>query len=166
MIRAIINGDKKVELESSKDQWNIDGESVSFDISSLGDNQYHLILNQRSYNAELLSYNRRNKSFIWSINGRKTEIKLEDSFDILLEKMGIDKNVSNKVSEIHAPMPGLVLDIMIKEGQHIDEGEALFVLEAMKMENIIKSPCAAIVKSIDVVQEQKIDKGDILVTFE
>ena len=55
--------------------------------------------------------------------------------------------MSDKITEIKAPMPGLVLDILIKEGDEVMENQPLLILEAMKMENVIKAPNAALVKS-------------------
>jgi len=166
MLRATVNEEFSIEVDRQDTSWAINKKRVSFDISKLGDGYYHLLLNNKAYTAKLLSHDRRAKSFEWLINGKKMSLILEDDFDELLQKMGIDKNLTALVSEIQAPMPGLVLDVLVENGQTISEGDALFVLEAMKMENVIKSPCDAIIKSIQVEKNQKIDKDDILVVFD
>jgi biotin carboxyl carrier protein len=77
------------------------------------------------------------------------------------------ENMNNqKVNEVKAPMPGLVLNILVEPGQEISKGDGLFVLEAMKMENIIKSPTDAIVKSIEVEKGIAVEKNQVLVKFE
>jgi biotin carboxyl carrier protein len=63
-------------------------------------------------------------------------------------------------------MPGLVLDIMIKPGQTIEKGTPLLILEAMKMENVLKSEGDGVVKSIEVIKTQAVDKGQILIEME
>ena len=63
-------------------------------------------------------------------------------------------------------MPGLVLDIKVEVGQEVLEGEPLLVLEAMKMENVLKSPADVVVKSIDVKQQAAVEKNQVLITFE
>ena len=62
-------------------------------------------------------------------------------------------------------MPGLVLKVLVSPGQEIAKGDGLFVLEAMKMENIIKSPVAAVVQSIEVETGGVVEKNQVLVRF-
>jgi len=143
----------------------IDGADLSYDIQHIDGNRYHLILDGRSYNAELMDYDLRERTFTWSMNGSKVKLRMEDEFDLLLKSMGIDKDSANKIDEIKAPMPGLVLEVLVKEGDDIKEGDPLLILEAMKMENVIKSPCDASVSEIPVSVQQKIDKNAILVRF-
>jgi biotin carboxyl carrier protein len=70
-----------------------------------------------------------------------------------------------KISEIKAPMPGMVLKVLVEEGAEVKKGENLFVLEAMKMENIIKSPADVTVKTIKIRPGDKVEKGQILMMF-
>ena len=63
-------------------------------------------------------------------------------------------------------MPGLVLKVLVSEGQEVAEGDVIVILEAMKMENVIKSPTGARVKSIRVNKGDTIDKGEVMVTFD
>ncbi|HEY4196679.1 MAG TPA: acetyl-CoA carboxylase biotin carboxyl carrier protein subunit, partial [Mucilaginibacter sp.] len=70
-----------------------------------------------------------------------------------------------KVSEIKAPMPGLVLKLFVEEGSEVKKGENLFILEAMKMENIIKSPADVTVKTVKIKPGDKVEKGQVLLIF-
>ena len=63
-------------------------------------------------------------------------------------------------------MPGLILEINIELGQSVKADEPLFILEAMKMENIISSPRAGIIKSIAVNKGEAVEKKQLLVEFE
>ena len=63
---------------------------------------------------------------------------------------------------IRAPMPGLVSNLMAQEGAHVERGQAVVVLEAMKMENDLATPRAGIVKSIRVARGQTVNQGDVL----
>ncbi len=67
--------------------------------------------------------------------------------------------------KITAPMPGTVLDIPVKVGDSIEEGQAVVILEAMKMENDIVSPSAGTVASIEVTKGASVNSGDVLVTL-
>jgi biotin carboxyl carrier protein len=73
--------------------------------------------------------------------------------------------MGKKINEIKAPMPGLVLRIPINEGDSVSKGEGLLVLEAMKMENIIKSPGDVVVSKILVKPGQAVEKNQLLVSF-
>ena len=67
------------------------------------------------------------------------------------------------MGEIHAPMPGLVLEINVSEGQEVEKGDPLLILEAMKMENVIKAPGNGIIKKIHVEKGNPVEKNELLV---
>ena len=75
----------------------------------------------------------------------------------------MDKMFAQKVNDLKAPMPGLVLDILVSEGQTIQKGDNLLVLEAMKMENNLKATNDAVVKKIKVSKGDKVEKNTVLI---
>lgn len=79
--------------------------------------------------------------------------------------MGIDLSAGPKVNDMKAPMPGLVLNVLVENGQTIKKGDAIVVLEAMKMENILKSPSDGIVKKVHVIKGDKVEKNQVMVNF-
>ena len=68
--------------------------------------------------------------------------------------------------DIKAPMPGKVLQVLVNAGDTVEEGQALLVLEAMKMENVIKAIAEGVVLDIPVSPGQAVEKGSLLVAFE
>ena len=62
-------------------------------------------------------------------------------------------------------MPGLVLDILVKVGDEVKKGDPLMILEAMKMENILKSASDGVIKKINVEKKQAVEKGQVLINF-
>lgn len=68
--------------------------------------------------------------------------------------------------EILAPISGRVIDIPAKKGCKVERGQVIIVLEAMKMENEIKSPETRWIKDIVVTKGQSVKSGDTLVTFD
>ena len=68
-------------------------------------------------------------------------------------------------SPVKSPLPGVILDIRIKEGDTVAVGQTLVVLEAMKMENNIDSDRAGVVKSIKVNRGDSVLEGDVLITL-
>jgi len=65
-----------------------------------------------------------------------------------------------------APMPGYIIDIMVNAGDPIEKGTPLFVLSAMKMENVILSDGKGIVKSIEAKIDDSVDKGQLIIEME
>jgi biotin carboxyl carrier protein len=65
-----------------------------------------------------------------------------------------------------APMPGVILDVAVKPGDHVVYGQQLCALEAMKMKNAIRAPRDGVVASVEVQEGQKVAYGDVLFRFE
>ena len=65
-------------------------------------------------------------------------------------------------TNVESPMPGVILDVKVNVGDTVSEGQALFVLEAMKMENDVNAPCAGTVASINVSKQSNVETGTIL----
>jgi len=63
---------------------------------------------------------------------------------------------------IHAPMPGRVVKTLVTEGAHVEPGQTLVVLEAMKMENDVQSPARGVVRALVVHAGQTVDAGQLL----
>lgn len=66
---------------------------------------------------------------------------------------------------IEAPMPGTILDVRVKDGDAVTEGQILFILEAMKMENEIMAPQAGTVDTVQVAKGASVNAGDILLSL-
>jgi biotin carboxyl carrier protein len=126
---------------------------------------YHIIKDNASYNASVLEYDEENKSLVISVRGNVYKVEVKDEYDVLLENLGIDISTGKKVSDIKAPMPGLVKDILIQAKQEVHQGDSLLILEAMKMENIIKSPTDGVIKSIEIELDAAVEKNQVLIKF-
>jgi biotin carboxyl carrier protein len=80
--------------------------------------------------------------------------------------MGFGSAANKMIKEIKAPMPGLVLEIAVADGQQVKQGDRLLILEAMKMENSIMIHTDARIKKIGVCAGQAVEKGQVLVELE
>lgn len=141
----------------------INGKAVNADTIKLEPNKYHVIINNQSYTIELLNKTENGKGMFILVNGVKHEVEIKDRFDALLSQLGMDKLMVSKSNLIKAPMPGMVLQIHVKEGDTLKKGDPLLVLEAMKMENIIKADQDGTVKRIGVAVKQAVEKNTVLV---
>lgn len=129
------------------------------------DGKFHVILNRKAYRTEILETDYQNKTFTIRINGNNYRVQLADQYDQLIDRLGLKVDAGKKVDQINAPMPGLVLEVQVKEGDQLKEGEPLLILEAMKMENVIKAPADVTIKEIKVKKGNSVDKNQVLVTF-
>jgi len=143
----------------------INGEKSAADIRQLDAAKLHVINNLQSYNVEVVSFNAAEKNAEIKVNGNIYTVNAKDQFDLLLEQMGMSNLTSSKISELKAPMPGLVLKVFVEEGTEVKKGDNLFILEAMKMENIIKSPDDVVVKKVKIKPGDKVEKGQVLLQF-
>jgi len=165
MYKITINDKFNYEADRKGEQLLIDGEIANADISHLNAEMYHIIHNLKSYNVEVISFNPSEKVAEIKVNNNTYNITAKDQFDILLDKLGLSNLNAARVSDIKAPMPGLVLKVFVTEGMEIKKGDNLFVLEAMKMENIIKAPSDATVKTIKIKPGDKVEKNQVLMIF-
>jgi biotin carboxyl carrier protein len=92
-------------------------------------------------------------------------VQLKEPVDLLLEQLGMQQSNVRKINQLKAPMPGLVVRILVEEGQSIKAGEPLLVLEAMKMENVFKAPADVVIKQIKVSEKQAVEKNTEMITF-
>lgn len=136
----------------------------SLDLVALPANEiFHLVRKHKTYTIEVLEKNITEKTLLLRINGRSYLAQAEDELDKLLKQLGMSATNSAKVNHIKAPMPGLILQVLVTEGQTIQKGDSLLILEAMKMENVIKSPGEGVVKTVKVQQGAPVDKNQILI---
>jgi len=143
----------------------VNGDVFEMDFASNGSVK-HVIHNHRSYTLEVVHLNREEKTCVLLVNNQEITVSIEDRFDALLHSLGMDTMNSQKVNDLKAPMPGLVLKIMVEPEQEVSKGDGLLVLEAMKMENIIKAPTDGVVKSIEVEQSNAVEKNQVLIKFD
>ncbi len=132
------------------------------DLARLGHNRYSLILSGKSHEvgAEPAP-----EGYIIFTNSRSGHFVVED-YDVarMKKKAGIDEGRLFK--KVTAPMPGLVVTVNCKSGDEVKKGDALLVMEAMKMENEIKSPARGKIKVVNVAAGVSVDKGQVLLEFE
>ena len=77
----------------------------------------------------------------------------------------MDKVLGASINELKAPMPGMVLKILVKEGDTVKKGDGLLVLEAMKMENNIKALGDGVVSKIPIKAGDKVEKNQVMISF-
>lgn len=143
----------------------VNGHAVSADIHQINTDHFHVIYKNRSYKVEVVNYNKSEKICTVKVNSTIYNLEVTNQYDALLHQLGLDNLSSARVVDLKAPMPGLVLKIMVKEGDEIKKGDNLVVLEAMKMENIIKASADAKIKAIKIKPADKLEKNQVMIVF-
>ncbi|MDX1640410.1 MAG: acetyl-CoA carboxylase biotin carboxyl carrier protein subunit [Balneolaceae bacterium] len=108
--------------------------------------------------------NERDISF--TINGAHYTTTVKDEQDLLLEKLGFHAGATASSGSLNAPMPGKILEIIVKEGDTVEELQPVLILEAMKMENELKSPSRGVVSKLHVQQGDNVEKNQLLIDIE
>lgn len=164
-----VNGNKefKTELKQKDNSLSgtLNGGEFKADIIKVREGVYHLLKDNVSYNLEVVKHIADEKKLFVKINNTPYTLDIKDKYDDLLHSLGLDNLASKKVNDIKAPMPGMVLNILVTEGQEVKKGDGLIVLEAMKMENILKSPTDGVIKKIAISKGVAVEKNQLLIQF-
>ena len=164
MFKASVN-EKSLEVVPDQGDFIVNGERVSIDLSRVGDKHFHVLYKHKSFRCEVVKADHTTKTFSIKVNGKIYPVQLKNKFDLLLEKMGMTDNASAKLITIKAPMPGLIIDLKVKEGDSVKQHDPLLILEAMKMENIIKAPGDGVVKHVKIKKGNSVEKNQVLIEF-
>ncbi len=143
-----------------------DFEANAIDATSIGNNRFQVIKNNKNYTAQITKADYTSKSYTVEVNGNQYEVALQSPLDQLIAQMGFTVGGKKEINSINAPMPGMILEISVEVGQEVAQNDPLLILEAMKMENSFHSPRAGIIKAIAVSKGDAVDKGQLLIEFE
>jgi biotin carboxyl carrier protein len=157
--------DSTFQVQKTEDSILVNEQDPNLDFKWIDDRRIHLIKGKESLEAELVSLDHETKTIRIRLGHQVATLSLKDRFDLLLEKMGMGAAGSGAIKDIKAPMPGLILDLKVKAGDEVKKGDVVLILEAMKMENIIKAPGDGTVKEVKVSLKQSVEKNQVLIQF-
>jgi biotin carboxyl carrier protein len=161
-----INGrDYNVEYdESSASTVRLNGEEMTFDMrQGIHPQNVSLILDNHSL---MFWIEKNEEGYHAHCHGRDFKISVEDEKTRHLKSILKASGDRSVVGTIKASMPGMVVKILAKLGKHVQKGQGLLIVEAMKMENEIKSPVDGTVKQIRVEPLRAVEKGEVLMILE
>ena len=152
---------------------SIDGEAGHFTINDeqrdysfiVQDNGRRLLrIGHKLYQIDNVTVDNRTVEF--TINGRWCRVDVRDERDLLLDEMGFKTAAEIGEGELKAPMPGKILEIMVEEGDEVELGDPVAILEAMKMENELKAPVAGVVTSVEASVNDSLEKNALILEIE
>lgn len=157
-------GSKKEIKFKNAHQVLVDGVVHNYELEQVTEARYLLRLDSKVY--ELHSKKINDELYVITEGSHNFEVTIRTALqEKALELLKI-KNAENHKTMIIAPMPGMILKIKKQTGEIVAKGDSVMILEAMKMENDLRSPAAGTIKSINVIEGSTVEKGTILVTIE
>jgi len=136
-------------------KYKINGIQYEVEIQSIEGNIAKVEVNGKTYEVEI---DREIKQMTPQV--RSTKIKTTESTPAARTNKPIEHKGE---SQIKSPLPGVILDVFVKEGDRVKEGQKLMTLEAMKMENNIDCNKNGVVKSVNKAKGDSVMEGDILI---
>ncbi len=157
--------DQKIEVEINSDTSTfISGETSGTFSFTLQNGRYFLRVGTKAHKIDNVSYEGSNITF--SIDGSWHTVSVKDEQELLLDSLGFKTGADIAEGSLKAPMPGKILDILVKVGDSVTKGQPVVILEAMKMENELKSPIDGNVISIAVETGQSLEKNTPILEIE
>ncbi|MFC2131310.1 acetyl-CoA carboxylase biotin carboxyl carrier protein subunit [Bacteroidota bacterium] len=164
---------------------NIDG--TEFSAVYKNDNP-NILVNGNPYQVDLMKQSGKN-IYSFSVNNRMCQIEFElnelGKSQVTLDGLIFDIDITDETKKllnqyikqtgagdaagagvIKAPMPGLIVKILVEKGQKINKGDKVIIIEAMKMENVLQSTISGVIKSVKVHEGQAVDKDAVMVEIE
>jgi len=141
----------------------IDADNITLNDSEV--NNQIILDNNKSKLVSVKGVDHELKRYQIQIDGRIYHVQISDEVDQQILTMNLKSKRSNQLKELRAPMPGLVRQVNVQVGDQVDAGDSLFILEAMKMENLLKSPVNGKVSDVFVKPGESVEKNQILLSF-
>ncbi len=152
------------EVELTPDGVRVDGREVSAEIATVpGTSLRHLRIGDRGW---LLSAERDDEGWAVRLGGRRVDVHVEDERTRAVRELAGAGGPAEGARELRAPMPGLVVRVLVEPGHEVEAGDGLVVMEAMKMENELSARSAGTVAEVRVEEGQTVNQDDVLVTLE
>ncbi len=159
-----INGKRKKNVKLQNSHASVDGKEIVYEILSKNKNQIIVKIDGRIYNAV---YARKGGGKIQMLaNGQNFDLEVLTDLQNRAKEYQAEKRRNSGEMQVAATMPGLVLKINVAVGDEVNEGDTLFVLEAMKMENEIKAESPGKIKEIKAKEGDSVEKGAVILTIE
>lgn len=158
--------DEEIEVEVVRSgethSFKLNGKRIDLDIAELlADGSKSILASGKSFEAEVTELP---EGLLVYLGGHHTLCRVEEARRARLAHLAGEEEEEGKKT-LHAQMPGLVVQVLVSEGQEVKSGQGVLIVEAMKMQNELKAPVDGIVEEIKVKEGQPVEKDQVLMTF-
>jgi biotin carboxyl carrier protein len=150
------------EIGKSVYRVSVDGNEFLVDGKKTGHTNFSLIVDNRSFEIEV---DHKGDEYRVLVDGRNYRVNLVDERRVRNSGALVGGGFQGRQA-VSVPMPGKVIAILVAEGDTVEKGQGLVIVEAMKMENEVRSPIAGEVKEIKVKQGDTVEGGATLLIVE
>jgi len=155
----------KVEIDQEKSVAIVNGKEIPFELTKQPKTGRILFrTGTKLHIIDNIEVDKQTVSF--SFNGKYVETTVKDEQELLLEKLGFSTEELFSAGLLEAPMPGKILELLVGEGDEVEEGDPVVILEAMKMENELKAPASGVVTSVSVSVSDSVEKSQTILEIE
>ena len=152
------------EVEIKDKQILVNGEAIEFDLQQGGVPElYSTLFNGHSYEV-LIEAERSN--YTVTLQGEQFQVNVEDERTRRLNAGRKAPGLPQGELTVNAPIPGLVVKVLVEVGEEVAEDQPLIILEAMKMENDIRTQRAGTIKKVEVEAGQRVEQNATLIVLE
>lgn len=157
--------DIELEYRSEKYVATLDGREIEIEYHPIGRGRSVMLVDSQSNEVDVRTNGSDGERLVF-MRGNEITVKIEN-YQLAQLRKRVGMSTGGELQKIvKAPMPGLVLDIMVTAGEVVTKDQPLLIIEAMKMENIIKAPGEGTIKAVNVESKASVEKGDSLVELE
>lgn len=159
-----IVGDEQYTIEINRNgQVTVDGQVVDVDMRQMQDTtMYSIIIGGHSHDVRM---NEGNGAYIVQLSGEIFEVVVEDERTRRLAGLKGGPGATTGEVVIKAPMPGVVVDVLVTQGQRVEQGDIVVILESMKMQNEFKAPRSGQIHSVRVTAGDKVEQHAVMLTI-
>lgn len=123
-----------------------------------------IVAGEARYPVEIVSHHQNDYELL--VNGVTYNFSVETPFSLRRKKFLLTQASESTVIRLKAPMPGKILDVMVRTGDSVKAGDTLLILEAMKMQNAILASRKGVIKRVHVAKGDTCSKSDLLIELE
>jgi len=164
MFKVTVNETKNFSIQFNGQIVNVNDLEHKPEITKIDNNTYLVIMDKKPFYVSVMKRDKDRRNFDLLINNKPASVRINHQSEVAASE---SDQVGTKrfVDYIKAPMPGLIADVLVRDGEEVIDGQPLLILKAMKMENILRAPHDGTIRHVLVESGQKISKEDLLIQF-
>lgn len=154
----------ELELLEESNEVRFGDETKPYHFQRQDNGRYLLRMGTKLYKIDNVEYDTHKITF--TLDGNWHTVTVRNELDLLLDRLGFKAPGEIAEGELNAPMPGKILEVLVSEGDEVEMGQPVAILEAMKMENELKAPVAGTISTIAVAVGDSLEKNALILEIE